>query len=347
MAITLQDVANAAGVSRSTASRALAGSPLISSETQAAVTAAATQLGYRINRVASALRSRQTRLIGLVLNNLINASFHTVAEVVQRRAYDDGYQVILMISDADPKREHQLLSTLAQHHVDGLIIIGTGQNVSQLNRMIVDGTPIVTVIRAPAGSRAPSVLAADSEGAHEATRHLIGLGHRRIAFIGGPASTNSGAERYAGYAAALAEADIDPDPAIVARGPFEPNFGARAANDLLTGNPDITALFIANHEAVFGALPAILARGVRVPQELSLVCYEDIPWLHTWSPPITVVDNGARQLADLAMDLLLGQLERPMSTPPDTVGRTYRVGAALIERKSTLPLTREKLSPRT
>ena len=84
-----------------------------------------------------------------------------------------------------------------------------------------------------------------------------------------------------------------------------------------------------------------------MPQELSLVCNEDIPWLHTWSPPITVVDNGARQLADLAMDLLLGHLERPMSIPLDTVGRTYRVGAALIERKSTLPLTPVEPSPRT
>ena len=336
MGITLQDVADAAGVSRSTASRALAGSTLISPETRAAVTATAGQLGYRVNRVASALRSRQTRLIGLVLNNLINASFHTIAEVVQHRAYDKGYQVILMISGADPKREHQLLSTLADHHVDGLIVIGTGQNVGQLNRMITDGTPIVTAIRGPAGSFAPAVLAADRDGAHEATRHLIGLTHRRIAFIGGPERTNSGAERYAGYVSALGEAGIDVDPALVARGQFDPGFGSRAAAQLL--DTDATALFVANHEAVFGALPAIVARGVRVPEELSLVCYEDIPWLRTWAPPITVVDNGPRQLADLAMDLLLGQLERPApAAAANGAARNYRVGAALIERRSTAP----------
>lgn len=337
MSVTLQDVADAAGVSRSTASRALAGSPLISPDTQAAVVAVAAQLGYRINRVASALRSRQSHLIGLVLNNLINASFHTVAEVVQRRAYDEGYQVILMISGADPKHEGKLLSTLADHHIDGLIIIGTGQNVTKLNRMMNDGTPIVTVIRAPAGSRAPAVLAADRDGAHEATRHLIGLGHRRIAFIGGPAETNSGAERYAGYAEALAQAGISIDPALVLRGPFDPAFGTTAARKLV--DSDMTALFIANHEAVFGALPAIVSHGIRIPDELSLVCYEDIPWLQTWAPPITVVDNGAQQLADLAMDLLLGQLQRPAATAAANGGaRTYRVGAALIERNSTAPL---------
>jgi LacI family transcriptional regulator len=334
--VTLQDVADAAGVARSTASRALAGSPLISRETRAAVTSAAGQLGYRVNRVASALRSRRTHLIGLVLNNLLNASFHTIAEVVQRRAYDEGYQVILMISDADPKREQQLLSTLAGHHVDGLIVIGTGQNVGQLNRMITEGTPIVTAIRGPAGSLAPAVLAADRDGAHEATQHLIGLGHRRIAFIGGPETTNSGVERHAGYVAALGEAGIDVDPALVARGPFDPSFGSRAAAQLL--DTDATALFVANHEAVFGALPGIVSRGVRVPDELSLVCYEDIPWLQTWAPPITVVDNGPRQLADLAMDLLLSQLERPAPTAVgNAAARTYRVGAALIERRSTAP----------
>ena len=105
MMTTLTDVARAAGVSRSTASRALSGSPLVSGATRAQVEQAAEQLGYRVNRMASALRSRHSRLIGLVLNNLINASFHTIAEVVQRRAADAGYQVLLAITDADPRRE--------------------------------------------------------------------------------------------------------------------------------------------------------------------------------------------------------------------------------------------------
>jgi len=135
---------------------------------------------------------------------------------------------------------------------------------------------------------------------------------------------------------ALGEAGIDVDRALVSRGAFDPEFGSRAAVQLL--DTHATALFVANHEAVFGALPAIVSRGVRVPDELSLVCYEDIPWLQTWAPPITVVDNGPRQLADLAMDLLLGQLERTGAAVVGSApGRTYRVGAALIERRSTAP----------
>lgn len=333
MTITLQNVADAAGVSRSTASRALSGSPLISEPTRASVDAAATRLGYRVNRVASALRSRRTHLIGLVLNNLINASFHTVAEVVHKRAYAAGYQVILMISDADPQRERQLLATLSDHHVDGLIVIGTGRNVGQTNHLISEGIPVVNVIRGPAGSLAPAVLANDHDGAFDATRHLLELGHTRIAYIGGAAGTNSGAERYAGYVDALTAHGREVDRTLVARGPFEPAFGTEAARRLLVADNDVTALFVANHEAVFGALPTIASLGISVPDELSLVCYEDIAWLSTWSPPITVVDNGARELADVAMDLLFGQLER--NDPTRTAGRTYRVGAALIERQST------------
>jgi LacI family transcriptional regulator len=333
MTITLQDVADAAGVSRSTASRALSGSSSISAQTRSTVELAASQLGYRVNQMARALRSKNSHLIGLVLNNLINASFHTIAEVVQRRANDEGYQVILTITGADPRRERELLDTLGDHNVDGIIVIGSGQNAATTNQLLANGTAIVNVIRAPHESAAPSVLAADRDGAFDAVNHLISLGHRRIGFIGGPAGTNSGDERYAGYAAALAEASIRLDARLVERGPFEPDFGSAAVGRLFTGGTLPTGLFAANHEATFGVLPALVARNLTIPADLSLICYEDMPWLAAWQPPITVVDNGASDMGRLAMDLLLNQLADPRSAPP-TRGRAYRVGAALIERSS-------------
>ena len=340
MTTTLGDVAQAAGVSRSTASRALSGSPLVSAATRAQVTQAAERLGYRVNRMASALRSRHSRLIGLVLNNLINASFHTIAEVVQRRAADEGYQVLLCITDADSRREREVLNMLAEHNVDGLIMIGSSEHAGITNRMLADGTGIVNVIRSPGDSAAPSVLAADREGAYEATAYLLGLGHRAIGYIGGPDSTNSGRERFAGYQLALTEAGVTPDAGLVRKGPFTPDFGQSALGALLDGRPDTTALLIANHEAAFGALPALIARGVSVPGQLSLVCYEDIPWLSWWHPPVTVVDSGPRELADLAMDLLLPQMSRAEGGPvalDGRPGRAYRVGAQLIVRSSAAP----------
>jgi LacI family transcriptional regulator len=333
MMTTLTDVARVAGVSRSTASRALSGSPLVSGTTRAQVEQAAEQLGYRVNRMASALRSRHSRLIGLVLNNLINASFHTIAEVVQRRAADAGYQVLLAITDADPRRERSLLNMLAEHNVDGLVIIGSSEHAATTNRMLADGTAIVNVIRAPVDSAAAAVLAADRDGSHEATGYLLGLGHRRIGFIGASEETNSGRERFTGYASALREAGVEVDPRLVQRGPFDPAFGVAALHQLLDDCPDMTALFAANHEAAFGTLPALVARGIQVPGDLSLICYEDIPWLSWWHPPVSVIDNGPRELGELAMDLLLQQMSRD-AKDDSRPGRTYRVGAQLVQRES-------------
>ncbi|MFV2197721.1 LacI family DNA-binding transcriptional regulator [Nocardiopsis sp. LOL_012] len=333
MAVTLKDVATAAGVSRSTASRALSGSELISEATRAVVESAALRLGYRPNRAASALRSRQSRLVGLVMNNLINASFHTIAEVVQKRAAAAGYQVILCITDADPGKERTVLRMLSEHSVDGVVVIGTGDNADLCDELMVSGTGVVNVIRAPKNGRAPSVLASDREGAHAATRHLLELGHRHIAYVGGPGSANSGRERFAGYEQALREQGLEVDPELVERGPFTPEFGTSAATALLDRRPDATALFAANHEAVFGVLPTLIGRGLRIPHDLSLVCHEDILWLRSWQPPVTVVDNGAAELGRLCFDLLLHQM-REGTQPDETSGRVYRVGANLVERES-------------
>ena len=336
MAVTLKDVATAAGVSRSTASRALSGSGLISEETRAAVENAARGLGYRPNRTASALRSRQSHLIGLVMNNLINASFHTIADVVQRRASAEGYQVLLCITDADPAKERSVLRMLSEHNVDGVVVIGTGRNSDLVDELMASGTGAVNVIRGTEGGRAPSVLASDREGAHAATRRLLELGHTRIGFVGGLPSANSGRERFAGYEQALREHGLDVDPSLVERGPFTPAFGAEGTRALLERRPDVTALFAANHEAVFGVLPTLVSRGIRLPRDLSLICYEDISWLRSWQPPVTVVDNGADELGRLCFDLLLRQM-RESPAPGRGPGRVYRVGAELVERSSCAP----------
>ncbi|NUP25970.1 MAG: LacI family DNA-binding transcriptional regulator [Nocardia sp.] len=333
MAVTLIDVAVAAGVSRSTASRALSGSTLISAETRVAVENAARRLGYRRNRAASSLRSNRSHLIGLVLNNLLNASFHTVAEVVQKRASASGFQVILCITDADPAREDDVLAMLGEHGVDGTIVIGSGRSAAASNTLLAQGRAVVNLIRSVQGSKAPAVLADDLDGARDATAHLLALGHRRIGYIGGTPDATSGRERFEGYRLALATEGVEVDPDLVRKGPFTTEFGAEAVNSLLDEQRGMTALYAANHEAVFGILPALSARGVSIPGELSLVCHEDMPWLAMWRPAITVVDNGAVQLANVAMDLLFQQIND--AAEPD--GRTYRIGARLIERESCRP----------
>lgn len=335
MTVTLIDVAHAAGVSRSTASRALSGSTSISPQTRAAVQEAARKLQYRPNRAAGTLRSRRSHLIGLVMENLHNASFRTVAEVVQKRASDKGFQVILCITGADVAREREVLEMMAEHGVDGTVVIGSGRNALASNDLL-SSSAVVNLFRFVEGSKAPNVLGDDVDGAMFATRALLGLGHRNIGYIGGTEHADSGRERFEGYRRALSEYHIEVDESLVRKGSFTTYFGEEAMGSLLEHSPKMTALYAANHEAVFGILPTLVARGVSIPNDLSLVCHEDMPWLEMWQPAITTIDNGAQQLAAVAMDLLFQQIDSGIIGKEDQ-GRTYRIGSTLIERNSCAP----------
>ena len=336
MDVTLDAVAAAAGVSKSTASRALSGSPRIRPETKAAVQAAAARLGYRPNRIARGLRTQRSGLVGLVVTNLVNASFHTITEVIQRRLDDLGYQVLLCVTEGEAAREKRYLEALLDHRVDGLIIVGTGANGALLGRLWQAGTPIVNLLRAHSDSPGDTVTAADRAGALLACRHLLALGHRRIGYVGGPSTVHSGRERFAGYAEALAGAGVPVADELVERGPYEVAFGAEAVGRLLTVEAAPTAIYLANHEAAFGALPSLAQRGMHIPDAVSVICHEDVPWFPYWHPPVSIVDNGARDLGELAVDQLLRCIERdrPGEASPDG-GRQLEVGARLVVRGST------------
>lgn len=346
MAVTLRDLADAAGVSTSTASRALRGSPRISSTTRKVVEEKAAELGYRVNRTASALRSRRSNLVGLVLNNLVNASFHTIADVVQRRLGEAGLQLILSTTDADPRAEAAMLETLASHGVDGILVMGTGQNAAITNELLREGIAVVNVIRSSPDSFAPTVLAGDRDGSYEATRSLLRLGHRRIGFIGGVETADSGRARLRGYRDALEAEGVAFDESLVVNGSFTSAFGEEAAAELIGRATGMTALFVANHEASFGVLPVLTSRGIRVPDDLSLLCYEDMQMLSLWHPPVTVVDTGPSQIGELAVDLLVGQIRaaergEPLEQRLQSLTRTYRVEARLVSRASCAPLLPE------
>lgn len=338
VAVTLDQVAEAAGVSKSTASRVLSGSSRVSAQTRRAVQSAAERLGYRPNRIASGLRTRRSNLVGLVMTNLVNASFHLIAEVLQQRLDERGYQVLLCVTNSDPVRERRYLDMLLDHRVDGLIIVGTGDNTATVRQVSAAGIPVVNLIRSPDSAPGDSVMAGDREGAELAVQHLLGLGHRRIAFIGGLPGVDSGRDRYAGFAAALTAAGIEPEPSLCARGPYTVPFGAEAVMRVMAADNPPTALYSANHEATLGALGALVQLDVRVPEQLSLVCHEEAPWFPYWHPPITVVDNDARDLGELAAEQLLRRIDsRPDNggPGPEGAGRFIRVGSRLVVRSST------------
>src|SRR5437667_6108742 len=178
MSVTLKDVALAARVSVSTASRALTGSGLASERTRQRLVRIARELGYRPNPIARGLKTGRSRLVALLVHNLTNASFQVMAEVVQARLKALGYQMLLCIGGDDPQQESDTLATLADHRIDGLIVVPTGKNAARLTALAKE-IPIVCLVRREDGTDLETVLADDAEGASIGTPHLVGSGHRR------------------------------------------------------------------------------------------------------------------------------------------------------------------------
>jgi len=265
-------------------------------------------LGYRPNLAAQALRTRRSRLVGVILTNLLNASFQTMTQVIQDRLEQQGYDTILSITDGDLGREDKSLRALFDRQVDGVIMLGSNGLVPLSPLLQHPAVPAVHVVRRLDPQPVESVLADDRHGAYEATSYLLSLGHRRIAMIVGQREPYGGNERRVGYIAALRDAGLKPERALLREGPYRPETGAAAVHALFSTDEVPTALLIANHEAAFGALPALVELGIDVPRELSVVVYEDAPWFGYWTPPLTVVDNRPTSIAETAVSILLGRL---------------------------------------
>ena len=333
--VTLKEVAHAADVSVSTVSRALSGTGLVNSKTEARIQRTAEKLGYRTNTLARGLATRSSRLIGLVLHNLVNASFNTIADMAQARLRHFNYQMILCISGDDPEVEASFIDTLFDHRIDGLLITPTGKNRAKLEELSNAGVPLVTIMRHQPGLISDAVLPDDMDGAYKGTSHLISRGHRRIGLIVGPQETTSGRERLAGYLRALSENGVDVNADLIRQVPYKPEYGRMAGEDLLNLAAAPSAIFAANHEGSFGVMQAVADRKLHIPDDISLLCYEDAPWYRWNRPGISVVNVGAESMATLAVDRLVEHLSAKNNpTFSHQFGQEFRIGANLEHRDS-------------
>jgi LacI family transcriptional regulator len=321
---TIIDVAAEARVSRSTAGRALSGHPAVDPQTREQVLEAAARLRYRVNPAARALRRGSSQMVGLIVTNLVNASIQTLVESVHALAHTAGFQVLMAVTNGDPDREREVLAALTDHRVAGVIVMSSSSDPAQLHALEGQGIAVVDVIRRPRGIRTAVVLNDDRAGAIHATDYLVGLGHRDIAFIGGPTDTQSGSQRFAGYSSVLERHEIELDETI--------EWGAETAGRLFDSMAASTALLVANHEAMFGVLNVAAQRGLRIPDELSLVGFEDAPLFRYWHPAITVVDTDPGSLAADAWQSLAAAMADPAER-----GSRKVVPAHLVVRDSCAP----------
>jgi LacI family transcriptional regulator len=309
----IQDVARQAGVSISTVSRVLNRTANVNSEVKKRVEAAMDALAYQPSSAARSLRSNRSRIIGLLISDIQNPFFMGLIRGVEEQALRHEYSLILCNSSESPQREQQYLDVLYAERVAGAIIVPTRAQLGEetVKRFRERGIPIVAVDRRVKDRGIDAILVDSVLGAHEAVAHLIANGYRRIGVITGPKAVTTGRDRLEGYRQALREAGIPLDPALERVGTFDVASGYELADALLDVRPPVDALFVGNNVMTLGALKAIQARNLRVPDDVALVGYDDVPWAELGSISLTTILQPVYELGQAAAQRLFQRLQNP------------------------------------
>jgi LacI family transcriptional regulator len=301
---TLIDVARAAGVSPSTVSRILNGTAKVADDKRQAVLAAIAQMNFAPNLLAQALKKGRSMTIGIVVQDIASPFFDETLRGVDDGLKGTGYASVIVSGHWDAQEEAQRIGLLVGRKVDGIILL-SGRIGEEAILQFAAQRPIVATGRGLSSRQAHGFRLDHENGAYLAVRHLIGLGHRRIAFITGPADNNDAAERLIGYTRALREAGIALDPALLAEGDLHEAGGVAAIDTLFAAGASFSAIFAANDLSAYGARLGLYRRGVRVPEDMSLVGFDDLPGSAYTTPPLTTVRQPLYEMGKIATGALL------------------------------------------
>jgi len=328
---SLVDVARRAKVNISTVSRTINRTGKIGSDTQARVQQAMRELGYKPNRVARRLRTSQgtTHLLGLIIPNIRNIFFADLARGVEDVAYRNNFAVLLCNYDEDEAKERFYLDVMQAESVDGIILPPIHEHDPAVLQVVRQGTPVVCVDRIISTGDLDKVEVDNHTGALRAVEHIVARGHRRIGLIGGPANSSTGRERHRGYKDAHAQANLTVKADLVRFGDFKQESGRALTHELLKLSNPPTALFVCNGLMMAGALEAIAALGLKVPKQVGIVGFDDLPLADVFNPPLTIVRQPAYEVGRCAAELLLKRIEDP--TRPMT---SLKLLPELVIRKS-------------
>lgn len=302
--VTLQDVADLAGVSQATAGRALGGYGSISDDARSQVEKAAAALGYRTNAVARALASGTTKSIGLVIGDIENPFFATVARGLSDVVQDAGYTVVLANADENWDLESRALEVLETRSVDGMVVAPAPDSDAGVLERLSERIPLVVVDRTLPGLNVDTVLVDNAAGAVSATRHLVNLGHRDIGLVTEPPFLSSIRERIEGYEDVLEKNGLTSNPSLVAVGTPKLEGGVLAATGLLEAADRPHAIFATSNTMTAAVIAATVELGLRIPDDLSVVGFDDSEWMKLVSPPITVVRQPVYALGQATGRLL-------------------------------------------
>jgi LacI family transcriptional regulator len=302
--VKIKDVARAAGVSPATVSRVLNGTGRVSADRAERVRAVVARLGYQPFSPARALRRQATDVWAVIVADIENPFFTLIVRGIEDVAHQRGYRVMLCNSDEDLQKEAAYIEVALAERMGGVVIAVASARQSQLAPLLERGVPVVAIDRRPAGHRVDCVLVDNRRGAAQATEHLLEAGARRVACITGPRRVSTANERLAGYEEALRAAGREIDAALVVREDFRPGGGYEAVQRLCKGPNPPDALFVANNLMTVGALRALRDLGLRVPDDVRVVGFDDAPWAPLVEPPLSVVSQPAYEIGRIAAELL-------------------------------------------
>lgn len=302
----IHDVAKLAGVAPMTVSRVVNNNGYVSEETRRRVEAAIRELDYVPNALGSSLRSKRTQTLALVLSDIANPFWTTVARAVEDTANKYGYHIIIGNTDESPEKQNDYLTFLMKKQVDGFLLVPTSADT--LLPLQKRGVSFVVLDQHYPDIHFDTVRGDSTGGAYALTQHLLGLGHRRLAIISGPRDLPTAADRVAGFLQALEEAGISEPPQIYSGG-FNHETGYECTRRILRTTPRPTAIFATNNSITVGTMRALLEAKLRIPDEMSVVGFDEFPPAITYDPFLTVAAQPAYQIGQKATELLLSRLD--------------------------------------
>jgi LacI family transcriptional regulator, galactose operon repressor len=324
-ALTIRDIARLAGVSAATVSRVVNRDSRVSTAKRGAVLAVIEQVHYQPSVVAQWLARGTSQAFGVLTEDLASEFYGLALKGIDAGLRNSGYQPIFA-NGAQPAEEDAAIELLLRNRVSAVIAVGFFRE--EKLRELAKKLPFVNVGPRIAGLEDRCAVADNLNGAYEATRHLIQLGHRRIAHIAGPSRHQHSADRVLGFNRALQEARIKPDPRLIVEGDFESASGARAIESLLRRRIQFTAVFASNDPMAYGAMHALFLRGLRVPRDVSIVGFDDRPQAAFTTPSLTTVRQPEIEMGAAAVAALLRELRGEPSALP-------RFATQLVVREST------------
>ena len=340
---TIKRVADRAGVSIATVSRVSADPAAVSDELRLRVQEAALALNYRPSRAARTLRGRTSQAVGVVIPDLENPFFTAVVRGIDLVLQAAGYTLLLANSDEDAARERTILETLRAEGVAGIIFVPINAARDAYRDVLAPPLHTVAVDRSPSNLRPDLVTVDNVEGTRAGVAHLLAMGHRDVALLGGPSKHSTAKERERGYEDALRAAGRPLRPELVYYGDFREGGGYDGMKALIALPHRPTAVFVANNLMTLGAFRALHEAGIRIPEEIAVVGFDDMPWATSLNPPLTVASQPSQEIGSSAADLLLDRIARP-----DRAIRHLILETKLVVRAScgaSLHRARPKASP--